>query len=103
MARLDTTGLDEVIQDMERMGLKEGDRYAGVVEGICHAVGEAADDEKRNRKHERKNVSFTGKCHCSSHEETTRDTEYTANESASPESEFKDVLCCTLDVHRRNS
>ena len=82
------------------MGLEEGDRYTGVVEGICHAVGEAADDEERNRKHERKNVSFTGKCHCSSHEETTRDTKDTAYESAGSESELEDVLSCTLDVHR---
>ena len=87
-------------EDLEGMRLQEGRRHRAIVEGVGHAVGEAAYDEERNREQEREHVALAGECHSCCHEQTAWDAEEAASEGSGLESEFKDLLRCCLDIHR---
>jgi ribosomal protein L15 len=54
-------------EDFKRVKFPECERGRQVVEGVSHAVGEAAYDEERHREEQRKKVLLFGKCHCSGH------------------------------------
>ena len=87
-------------EDLEGMRLEEGRRHCAIVEGVGHAVGEAAYDEERNCEKERKHVAFAGECHRSGHEEAAWDAEEATSEGSCLEPEFKNLLRSCLDVHR---
>ena len=89
-------------EDLKGVGLEEGYRHCAIVESVCHAVGEAAYYEERNRKQERKHVAFAGECHRCGHEEAAWDAEEATSEGPGIESELKDFLRSSLDIHRRN-
>ena len=90
-------------EDFKRVKFPECERGREVVEGVSHTVGEAAYDEERNCEKERKHVSFTGECDRCGHEEAAWDAEEATSEGSGLEPELEDLLCCRLDVHRRDA
>lgn len=90
-------------EDLEGMSLEEGYRHCTIVKGVGHAVGEAAYDEERNCEKEREHVAFAGECHRSGHEESAWDAEEATSEGSGLEPELEDLLCCRLNVHRRDA
>ena len=87
-------------ENFKRVKFPECERGREVVEGVGHAVGEAAYDEERNCEKERKHVAFAGECHRSGHEEAAWDAEEAASEGSGLEPELENLLRSTLDVHR---
>ena len=85
------------------MSLEEGYRNAEVIEGVGHAVSEAANDEERNCKKEGQIMLLPCECHSCGHKETARDAEETAAYCPCVKPELKNSLSRTLDVHRRDS
>ena len=85
------------------MKLPECERGREVVEGVSHAVGEAAYDEERHREQQRKKVLLFGKCHCSGHKKAAADSEDSAAEGTRTQAQLNDILSGRLDVHRRDA
>lgn len=85
------------------MSLHEFHRNAEVVERVRYTVGEAADDEERDCKEERQIMLLSCERDSRRHEEAAAYAEETAVQSAGLESEFKNLLSGSLDVHRRDT
>ena len=90
-------------EDLEGMRLQEGNRHRTIVEGVGHAVGEAAYDEERNCKQERQIVLLAGKAHGGGHHHAATDTEQAAAQSSSAQTQLQYLLGCTLDIHRADT
>ena len=60
------------------MVLYEFKRYTAVVEGVCDAVGKAADDEQRDCEQKGDVMLFAGEGHCCGHHETAWNAEKAA-------------------------
>ena len=90
-------------EDFPQVEFPEGKRHAAVVEGICNAVGEAAHDEERNCKEERKEVLLTGETDSRGHHDTATDSEEAAAEGTCAKTKLEDLLGSALDVHRADT
>ena len=90
-------------QDGRSVGFPEVERHAEVVECICHAVGESADDEERHAEKEGQILFLTGKLHGGGHDEAAADTEESAFQSSGAESEFEDILSGILNGERSHA
>ena len=85
------------------MNLPECERGREVVEGVSHAVGEAAHNEERHREKQRQEILLSCKCHGSCHKKAATDSEDSATDSSCTEAELNDILRRSLDVHRRDA
>lgn len=90
-------------EDFKRVKFPECERGREVVEGVSHAVGEAAYDEERHREKQRKDVLLLCKSHCSGHKKAAADSEDSAAEGTRTQAQLNDILSGRLDVHRRNA
>ena len=74
------------------MELPECERSAEVVEGVGHAVGEAADDEERNTEKEREILLLTGELNGCGHDEAASYAKKAAWYGAGTKAKLKDSL-----------
>lgn len=85
---------DEVAKNNRYVEEKDGgpikrpvvQRYAKVVECVCHTVGKAAHDEKRDAKQQRQVLALTRKSYGGGHDEATANGQYATFQRASSES-----------------
>ena len=89
--------------DLKSMELPESERDAKVIEGIGHAVGEAADDEERNTEQEREILLLTGELNGCSHNETASYAQKAATDSSGTKAKLEDSLSGRLDLERRHA
>ena len=88
---------------LQPMRFEEGGRNGKVVEGVSHAVCEAAYDEERNSEKEREIVLLARECHCRCHYESASYSQKAATESTVLQSDFKYLLCCSLKIEIRGT
>jgi hypothetical protein len=74
------------------MNLPESERNAKVIEGVGHAVGEAADDEERHTEKERKILLLAGKLNGCGHYEAAPYTQKPATDGSGTKTKLEDPL-----------
>ena len=87
-------------EDFKRVKFPECERSREVVEGVSHAVGEAADDEERHTEKERKILLLTGELNGCGHYEAASDGKKATSERSCTKSQLHNLLGRSLDIHR---
>ena len=85
------------------MELPESERNAKVIEGVGHAVGEAADDEERHTEKERKILLLAGKLNGCGHYEAASYAKKSATDGSGTETKLKDSLSGRLYFQRSHT
>ena len=90
-------------EDIAEVGKKEFGGDGEVIEGVCHAVGKAADDEERHTEEGGEHIALARKGYGGGHNESATDGKQSATERADSEATFKHTLCRFLQGVLRNS
>ena len=83
--------------DLNGMNLPESERNAEVIEGIGHAVGEAAYDEERHTEKEREVLLLAGKLNGCGHYEAASYTQKSATDGSGTKAKLEDPLSGCLN------
>ena len=83
--------------DLNGMNLPESERNAEVIEGIGHAVGEAAYDEERHTEEKRQVLLLAGKLYCCGHDESASYAKKSATDGSGTKTKLEDPLSGCLN------
>ena len=80
-------------EDIAEVGKKEFGGDGEVIEGVCHAVGKAADDEEGHTEEGGEDIALARKGYGGRHNESATNGKQTSTQRTNGEATFKDALC----------